>query len=88
MITFGEIIQDYHFYIQEKGEPGLVTPLNCKVPTDILVSEHCRLKLNIAEILPDEKNEMWEFVTKTFPFYNQQQKINCCKVIQLIGYLL
>ena len=88
MTTFGEIIQDYLFYIQEKGEPGLITLLNCKVPTDILVSEHTRLNLTLSEIQQKEKNEMWEFVCKTFPLYHQQQKINCCKVIQLIGYLL
>jgi hypothetical protein len=75
MKEFLPLVGEYLSYVSENGERGLITLCNCTVPSEVLVREHTRLKLELSNMPGDEKQETWNFVCRTFPEHNQQQKM-------------
>lgn len=74
--------------VHEQGESGIKTICSCKIPSDIMLSEYRRLKLNIEDLPVDEKKEMWNVAYEMFPYKTKEERINVCKIIHTIGTLI
>lgn len=87
MKEFAPLITEYLRKFNEIGEPFLKTICNCKVPSEIMLSEY--RKLPPIEQMPDkEKKEMKAYVIAMFPEKTIEEKLICCKVIYTIGTLI
>lgn len=74
--------------VYERGEQGIVTILNCKVPSEVLLAEYGKLKNRVEDIPQQEKEQMWQFVHSKFPGADKTFRINACKIIHTIGALI
>ena len=84
---FKELIKFYLSEFNRLGEPALIAICNCKIPTEILLSEYKRQEP--LESMPEkERKEMWEYVCQAFPDKTKSEKIICAKVIHTIGSLI
>lgn len=83
-----ELVGLYLNEIFEKGEPALVAILGCVIPRYFLYWEHNRLGLSLESLSQEEKREMWEFVHAHFPNRTKEFRVDSCKIIQVVGYLL
>ena len=84
---FAPLVRYYLDYFQEHGEPGLITICNCKVPSDVLLSEY--KKLEPLEQRPEkERRETWQYIKETFPNKDFEEQKNCMKIVYTIGNLI
>lgn len=88
MKEYAEIISMCLLHVIENGELGLKTILNCKVPSDVMLSEYRRLAFRIEDVSEDEKKELWEYANSNFPDRTKEEKINICKIVKTIGNLV
>lgn len=88
MREFAPIVEMCLLQVLERKEDGLVTVCNCDVPVHVMLVEYKRLGLKIELAEDGEKKQMWEYVNEKFPKKSKEEKINLCKVIFTIGYLL
>lgn len=87
MKEFYPLITEYLRQFNENGEPFLKTICNCKVPSEIILSEYKKLP-PIEQMGDKEKKEMKAYVIGMFPEKTITEKLICCKVIYTIGSLL
>lgn len=88
MKEYAPIIENCLTEVMNKGEQGLITILNCNEPRKIMLTEYNRLCLKIETLPKSQKDELWDFVTEKFPTIPKYEKIEYCKVVHCIGYLL
>jgi hypothetical protein len=87
MKEFAPLITEYLRGFQEKGEPFLKTICNCKVPSEIILSEY--RKLPPIERMPEkDKKELKRYVIDAFPYKTIVEKLDCAKIVYTIGTLL
>lgn len=79
---------DYYLgYFQAVGEVALVTICNCKVPSDVILSEY--KKLPPIENLPTkEKNDLWEYAKEKYPDGDQETRLRFIRITYTIGTLV
>ncbi len=84
---FKELIQYYLYCFQQNGEAALVTICNCKVPSDIVLSEY--KKMPPIESLPlEQKNELWDYAKEKYPDGDKETRLRFTKITYIIGNLL
>lgn len=84
---FDRIIDMYIKEFSEKGEIVVASIVNCKVPSDIVLTKYKSLP-PIEELPEKEKTEMWSHINETFPDKTREEKIKACKIYYTIGTLL
>lgn len=84
---YKSLIDMYLGLFQAGGEPMLIAICNCKVPSDVILSEYKKLS-PIEEMPEKEKTEMKKYVIASFPEKTTQEKLEACKIIYTIGTLL
>ena len=74
--------------VHEKGEDAIKTICNCKIPSEVMLSEYRKLKTSIEDLTVEEKNEMWKVAYEWFPNKSKEERLNVCRIIHTIGTLL
>lgn len=74
--------------VHEKGEEAVKIICNCSIPSRVMLIEYDRLETKLDDLPTDEKEAMWQHVHKTFPYKNQIERLNVCKIIHTIATLL
>lgn len=87
-MNISQPLLDYYLgYFQAVGEPTLVTICNCKVPSDIVLSEYKKL-IPIENLPTKEKNELWEYAKEKYPNGDKETRLRFIRITYTIGTLV
>lgn len=84
---FTSLVKYYLEYFQQQGESALVTICNCKVPSDIILSEYKKLN-PIENLTTEEKNELWEYAKQMYPNGDKETRLRFTRITYTVGNLL
>lgn len=85
-MMFDGLIQKYIDQFHQKGEEVVKAIVNCKVPSEIVLTKYNSLP-PIETLSKEERAEMWEHMRETFPEKSNEELIKAAKIYYTIGTL-